>query len=194
MQVWFNPSQAIETALQAVAVENAGFGPEFTAGVRPADPKFGDFQANGVLGYAKRIQANPRELAQKLIDAAQASKSFDPKLVELTLAGPGFINFKLTRDFLWQWLQEYSTKTHFQAGAAKIKQRRRIVIDYPSANTAKQGAYRPFAPHGHRLKRSPACSTFAVRKRLVTITSAIGAQISVRSSCRSSVKASHLIS
>ena len=138
MQVWFNPSQAIETALQAVAVENAGFGPEFTAGVRPADPKFGDFQANGVLGYAKRIQANPRELAQKLIDAAQASKSFDPKLVELTLAGPGFINFKLTRDFLWQWLQEYSTKTHFQAGAAKIKQRRRIVIDYPSANTAKQ--------------------------------------------------------
>ena len=104
MQVWFNPSLAIENALAEIAAQTEGFGPEFAPGVRPADPKFGDFQANGVLGFAKRNKANPRELAQKLIDAAQASGKFDPNMVELSIAGPGFINFKFTTAFLWQWL------------------------------------------------------------------------------------------
>lgn len=96
MQIWFNPSQAIETALQQIAADTEGFGPDFVPGVRPADPKFGDFQANGVLGFAKRNKANPRDLGQQLIDAAKTSGQFDPELVELSLAGPGFINFKFT--------------------------------------------------------------------------------------------------
>ncbi|WP_269526013.1 arginine--tRNA ligase [Coraliomargarita parva] len=138
MQVWFNPSTGIENALKQIAANTEGFGPEFVPGVRPADPKFGDFQANGVLGFAKRNKANPRELGQKLIDAAQASGSFDPQMVELSLAGPGFINFKLTPAFLWQWLQQFSTREDYQGGAGDLKKGRKVVIDYPSANTAKQ--------------------------------------------------------
>ena len=138
MQVWFNPSHAIENALKAIAAETEGFGPEFEPGVRPADPKFGDFQANGVLGFAKRNKANPRELGQKLIDAALASGEFDPEMVELSLAGPGFINFKFTTAFLWRWLRNYSTAADYQSGAGAIKRGRKVVIDYPSANTAKQ--------------------------------------------------------
>lgn len=138
MQVWFNPSNAIENALKQIAMETEGFGPEFEPGVRPADPKFGDFQANGVLGFAKRNQANPRELGQKLIDAAVASDVFDPELVELSLAGPGFINFKFTTAFLWQWLNTNTTSADFQSGARELKNDRKVVIDYPSANTAKQ--------------------------------------------------------
>lgn len=137
MQIWFNPSQAIETALQQIAADTEGFGPDFVPGVRPADPKFGDFQANGVLGFAKRNKANPRDLGQQLIDAAKTSGQFDPELVELSLAGPGFINFKFTQ-FLWQWLQTYSTTSDYQSGARELKQGRKVVIDYPSANTAKQ--------------------------------------------------------
>ena len=101
MSIWFNPSQAIDQILRQVAAKTEGFGTGFDPGMRPADPKFGDYQANGVLGFAKRQQANPRELGQKLIDAAQASGQFDPELVELSLAGPGFINFKLSPKFIW---------------------------------------------------------------------------------------------
>ncbi|TVP77886.1 MAG: arginine--tRNA ligase [Puniceicoccaceae bacterium] len=138
MSVWFNPSFAIENILRRVAAETDGFDANFEPGVRPADPKFGDYQANGVLGYAKKNGANPRELGQKLIDAALASGEFAPELVELSLAGPGFINFKLSPAFIWQWQLDYSTKADYQSGAKELRKGRKVVIDYPSANTAKQ--------------------------------------------------------
>ncbi|MGJ8639820.1 MAG: arginine--tRNA ligase [Opitutaceae bacterium] len=138
MKVWFNPSKAIESELTAIAAETESFGPNFVPGVRPADPKFGDYQANGVLGFAKKNGKNPRELGQQLIDAAIASGRFDPEMVELSLAGPGFINFKLSPAFIWQWQLDFSTKEDYQSGAKALKGGRKIVIDYPSANTAKQ--------------------------------------------------------
>lgn len=138
MQVWFNPLIGLTGALRSISAGIDAFGPDFDPGLRPADPKFGDFQANGVLGHAKRQGVNPRELAQQLIDAALASGQFDPSLVELSLAGPGFINFKFTPKFLWQWLQAYSTPADYQSGARELKAGRKVVIDYPSANTAKQ--------------------------------------------------------
>lgn len=138
MKVWFNPSKAIESELTAIAAETEGFGPEFVPSVRPADPKFGDYQANGVLGFAKKQGANPRELAQRLIDASVASGRFNPDMVELSIAGPGFINFKLNSAFIWQWQLDFSTKEDYQSGAKELKGGRKIIIDYPSANTAKQ--------------------------------------------------------
>ena len=138
MQIWFNPLEGIENTICSIAAEMDTFGPGFASGVKPADPKFGDFQANGVLGHAKRNKANPRELGQQLIDAALSSGEFDPDLVELSLAGPGFINFKFTPSFLWQWLSAYSCVADYQSGARELKQGRKVVIDYPSANTAKQ--------------------------------------------------------
>ncbi|MDP4609950.1 MAG: arginine--tRNA ligase [Opitutales bacterium] len=138
MKVWFNPSKAIESELTAIAAQTEGFGPDFVPGVRPADPKFGDYQANGVLGYAKRNQANPRELAQRLIDAAIASGRFAPDLVTLSIAGPGFINFKLSNAFIWQWQLDFSKTEDYRSGAKELKNGRKVVIDYPSANTAKQ--------------------------------------------------------
>ncbi|MFQ3224196.1 MAG: arginyl-tRNA synthetase [Lentimonas sp.] len=138
MKVWFNPSKAIESALSTIAAQTEGFGPEFVPGVRPADPRFGDYQANGVLAFAKRNKVNPRELATRLIAAAEASGEFDSTLVTLDIAGPGFINFTLTPEFIWQWQLEFSTKEDYQSGAKELKNGRKVIIDYPSANTAKQ--------------------------------------------------------
>ncbi|MEC9227970.1 MAG: arginine--tRNA ligase, partial [Verrucomicrobiota bacterium] len=78
MPVWFNPSHTIDQALREVAGQTPGFGLGFDPEVRPADPRFGDFQANGVLSFAKENGMDPRELGQLLIDAAQASNHFDP--------------------------------------------------------------------------------------------------------------------
>ncbi|MGB0333840.1 MAG: arginine--tRNA ligase [Opitutales bacterium] len=138
MSVWFNPSHAIDQILRRIAAQTEGFNADFDPGVRPSDPKFGDYQANGVLGFAKRNKLNPRELGQKLIDAAVASGEFDPDLVELSLAGPGFINFKLSAKFIWDWQLAYASKADYRSGAKELKRGRKVVIDYPSANTAKQ--------------------------------------------------------
>jgi arginyl-tRNA synthetase len=138
MQVWFNPSKAIESALSKIAAETEGFGLDFEPGVRPADPRFGDYQANGTLAFAKKKGVNPRELAIRLIAAAEASGAFDPEMVTLDIAGPGFINFKLSTAFIWQWQLAFSQVEDFQSGAKELKHGRKVVIDYPSANTAKQ--------------------------------------------------------
>jgi len=138
MQVWFHPSEEISKALARIAAVTDGFGPEFVPGVRPSDPRFGDFQANGVLAYAKRQGKNPRELAGKLIEAAQADPAFDADFISLEIAGPGFINCTLSPKFIWDWQLAYSTEKDFRSGAKMLKAGRKIVIDYPSANTAKQ--------------------------------------------------------
>ena len=138
MKVWFNPSKAIESALSTIAAQTEGFGSEFVPGVRPADPRFGDYQANGVLAFAKKNGLNPRELATRLIADAEASDEFDPAFVTLDIAGPGFINFTLTPEFIWQWQLAFSTKEDYQSGAKALKDGRKVIIDYPSANTAKQ--------------------------------------------------------
>jgi arginyl-tRNA synthetase len=107
-----------------------GFQPE----VRVADPANGDFQANGALAFAKRERQNPRALAQEIIDRlGHLGTDFD-----LSLAGPGFINFRLKPSALLGWLRTYDTEPHLQAGAASARQGQTWLVDYSSPNTAKQ--------------------------------------------------------
>ncbi|CAI8346571.1 MAG: Arginine--tRNA ligase [Opitutia bacterium UBA7350] len=138
MELSFNPAATIDAALRQIISNsdlfNVGFDPE----VRPADPRFGDYQANGVLRYAKKNGKNPRELAQAILKAAEESELFDASLVELSLAGPGFINFKCTHAYLGKWLNQFASIDEYQKGAGRLNAGRKIVIDYPSANTAKQ--------------------------------------------------------
>ncbi len=138
MQVSFNPTLAIDHALREAASSLESIGQDFQPGVRPADPRFGDLQANGILGYAKRQKTNPRELGQTLLSAVESSGLLDPQLVEMSLSGPGFINFRFTNDYLWQWLLQHGDKEDFRSGASALRKDRTVVIDYPSANTAKQ--------------------------------------------------------
>jgi len=55
--------------------------------LQPAkDAKFGDFQINGVMGAAKSLKQNPRELAQKVAGLLAAN----PLFTAAEVAGPGF--------------------------------------------------------------------------------------------------------
>jgi len=60
--------------------------------VKPAaDPRFGDYQVNGVMALAKQLKTNPRQLAQKVLDNLDVSD-----ICEMPeIAGPGFINLRL---------------------------------------------------------------------------------------------------
>lgn len=108
------------------------FDSEFDPQIRTADERFGDFQANGTLPFAKKKQLNPRELAQTLIDALPENKDW-----EVSLAGPGFINFKLSSTCLYQWLKAFSHRDQIEAAMA-TKEPKRVTLDFSSPNTAKQ--------------------------------------------------------
>ena len=136
MHVSFNLIAEVEQALRAAAAaagleEPDAFAPE----VRTADPRHGDFQANGVLAYAKARKLNPRGIAEKLAAALAPSlrEAFD-----VTIAGPGFINFTLKPAALHAWLRAHDSAEHLRAGAAAAHAGQNWVVDYSSPNTAKQ--------------------------------------------------------
>jgi len=57
----------------------------------PRDPSHGDLATNAALVLAKDAKTNPRALGEALADELRA----DPRVAEVSLAGPGFINMRL---------------------------------------------------------------------------------------------------
>ncbi len=146
MHVSFNLAADLDAALRSAA-RTSGLGePEaFAPEVRTADPRHADFQANGVLGYAKARKLNPRTIAEQVVAALVAPQpgegGWSPSLREhydISIAGPGFINFTLKPGTLLAWLQAYDTEAHLRAGAAAVHSGQTWVVDYSSPNTAKQ--------------------------------------------------------
>ena len=136
MHVSFNLAADFDAALKSAAVaaglaDAAAFAPE----VRTADARHGDFQANGVLGYAKARKLNPRAAAEKLVAALAPDVR---ESCEIAIAGPGFINFTLKPATLVAWLRAHDSENHLRAGAAAAHAGQTWVVDYSSPNTAKQ--------------------------------------------------------
>nr|WP_241200846.1 arginine--tRNA ligase [Lysobacter enzymogenes] len=83
-------AQAID-ALRAAGTVPADLStPDFVI-ERPKNRGQGDFSTNAAMLLAKPARANPRELAQKLVDALPA----DADIGKVEIAGPGFINFHI---------------------------------------------------------------------------------------------------
>jgi arginyl-tRNA synthetase len=94
------------------------------------DPQFGDYATNIALQLAKPLGKNPREVAEEIATELRNSGEFS----EVTVAGPGFINVRISAFALAKRLQtEWSE--HFgenQDGAGKT-----VIVEYPSPNMAK---------------------------------------------------------
>ncbi|WP_086982795.1 arginine--tRNA ligase [Vibrio aphrogenes] len=114
------------------ALEAAGAPAGSPAAVRQsAKAQFGDYQANGVMGVAKKLGMNPREFAQKVIDVLD----LDGIASKTEIAGPGFINIFLAPEFLAQ--QASAALADERLGIAKQDQQT-IVADYSAPNVAKE--------------------------------------------------------
>ncbi|OOF11007.1 MULTISPECIES: arginine--tRNA ligase [unclassified Salinivibrio] len=96
-----------------------------------AKPQFGDYQANGVMGAAKKLGCNPREFAQKVLDALDLGDMVS----KTEIAGPGFINIFLND----QWLAKQADQALADArlGVA-TEAAQNIVVDYSAPNVAKE--------------------------------------------------------
>lgn len=134
--VSFRIAQQLDSSLRAAASQ-LGWSESFSPDVRTADPRFGDFQANGVLPYAKEGRQNPRTLATALLETLQKDEEITSRF-SLSVAGPGFINFTLTPVAMSQWLGIWNTRESLSTGAAIGLRGQRVIVDYSSPNTAKQ--------------------------------------------------------
>lgn len=100
------------------------------------NPKFGDYQCNNALPLLKKLPKgtykNPREVAQAIIDALPESEL----IKEVSIAGPGFINTTLSRD--WAALQ---LKSLLREGTDSWKPNtphETVIVDFSSPNIAKE--------------------------------------------------------
>lgn len=94
-------------------------------------PEFGDYQANGAMGAAKKLGMNPRDFAQKIL----ANVNLDGIAEKLEIAGPGFINIFLNKDWLANNANLALQAVNFGIQTANPQT---IVIDYSSPNVAKE--------------------------------------------------------
>ena len=128
----------LDQRLRQHAADLEELGADFEPQVRVADPRYGDYQANGILPHAKRVGKNPRKLAESFLEHLRQQEAFSEDTVELSVAGPGFLNFRLTASARVSWLQTNPNLEPDVCAAAKPLSRKRVVIDFSSPNTAKQ--------------------------------------------------------
>jgi arginyl-tRNA synthetase len=97
-----------------------------------ANPTFGDLQSNIALLLSKTMEPKPRQIAEKIV----AHMSADDVCEQPTVAGPGFINFKLTTSWLQKAVAEAYADERLAVASANPK--RKIVVDMSSPNIAKE--------------------------------------------------------
>ena len=127
-------AQAVRAMLDAA--EDAGALPEFVI-EEPRQKEHGDFSCNAAMLLAKRLRSKPRDLAEDLVarlgDAGGIVES-------ATVAGPGFLNFKLAQSG-WQNLlhdiveagEQYGRSAEGPARSGRPGDKR-VQVEFVSAN------------------------------------------------------------
>jgi arginyl-tRNA synthetase len=106
-----------------------------SAVIRPAtDPRFGDYQANGVMALAKQLKTNPRKLAESVVALFDLSDLCEPPEV----AGPGFINLRLKPQYVATELLRIADSDGQRLGIPATPSPQTVVVDFSSPNVAKQ--------------------------------------------------------
>jgi arginyl-tRNA synthetase len=108
--------------------------PEGTDGARvsvdpPRDASHGDLATNAAMVLAKPAGLKPRDLAETLAERLRARDS----VVSVDVAGPGFINLRLSDGF-WQNLLVEILAAGVAYGESDLGQGRPVNIEYVSAN------------------------------------------------------------
>ncbi|MCR6483334.1 arginine--tRNA ligase [Amycolatopsis sp. OK19-0408] len=124
-----------ELARRVVAAAGTALGVELTPeqALIQASPREGvDYQGNLAMSLGKRLGRPPREVAAAIAEALALDGIADPPEV----AGPGFLNFALRKE----WLQTRAGALlgDPRLGVPEAVEPRRIALDYSSPNVAKE--------------------------------------------------------
>ena len=123
--------QALATALADVAgAVDAAVPP--AAFESPRQAAHGDFAITAAMPLARSLRKSPREVAQSLVDALQRQPAVQRWVQALEIAGPGFINLRLTAAARQAVVAEV-----LQAGARfgmRPASGQRVMVEFVSAN------------------------------------------------------------
>lgn len=96
---------------------------------RCKDPSHGDFASNVAMKYARIFKMNPRQLADELV----VSVPLMPSVAGMEVAGPGFINIRLSRASVTAVLEDIVDQgEHF--GRHQPPHPQKILLEFVSAN------------------------------------------------------------
>lgn len=102
---------------------------------RPKAVDHGDVACNIALQLSKAWKLNPRELAQALVERLQKQPGFDQLISSCEIAGPGFINFRLSNTAKTAVVGEIlSSGVHFGEINQGSEPVARAMIEFVSAN------------------------------------------------------------
>jgi len=97
---------------------------------KPKQEAYGDVASAIAMNLAKEVKQAPRKLAEQLVGQMQP----DPGYVEkIDIAGPGFINFYLSKGCLQRYLLEM-VQEGAQFGRSDWGQGRKVQLEFVSAN------------------------------------------------------------
>ncbi len=94
----------------------------------PPQKEFGDFATNFAMQSARSLKCNPRMIAQAVIDNLDCAY-----IAKTEIAGPGFINFYLKQDWMYDMLAQIIAQGD-QYGNLQNACKEKIQIEYVSAN------------------------------------------------------------
>ncbi|CAN5372297.1 arginine--tRNA ligase [soil metagenome] len=106
--------------------------PDYVAMIKPAgNAEHGDYQANMAMALAKVLGKKPQDVAKEIIAAISKNEVIE----SASVAGPGFINLKLSTAYLAKSVQAMATDVRL--GIPATTSPKKFVIDYSSPNVAK---------------------------------------------------------
>lgn len=100
---------------------------------RPKAAAHGDLACNIAMQVAKALKTNPRELAQKVVDAVKADPRAAQLVAALEIAGPGFINLRLSPEARAEVLRAVLTDGD-RFGARPAGEHGKVLVEFVSAN------------------------------------------------------------
>jgi arginyl-tRNA synthetase len=98
---------------------------------RPKRPEHGDYATNAALALARISGKQPRALAEIIVERLRAAGGAD--ISEVSVAGPGFINLRLS-DAFWQRRLLDILAAQGRWGQGEPKSSPRVLVEYLSAN------------------------------------------------------------
>lgn len=113
------------------AFEAAGYSADYAKVTLSNRPDLCEYQCNGAMSAAKEYKKAPFMIAADVVEKLSETKIFS----EVDAVNPGFINLKLSPEFLTGYLREMSDDETL--GIEKAAQPKKIIIDYGGPNVAK---------------------------------------------------------
>ncbi len=113
------------------AFQKAGYDASYGRVTLSNRPDLCEYQCNGAMAAAKEYRKAPAMIAKDVVEHLAESKALE--MAEAV--NPGFINLKVSGDFLAQYLQ--NMKTAGNLGVEKAKKSKKMVLDYGGPNVAK---------------------------------------------------------